>query len=298
MEYVHWTALSSSMLKGRKYIAVPSPPRDRSCVPSSRPFSPSEQAETKYQVSPLDPYSYLNEVNNWASALPFGYAFIAGMVASINPCGFLMLPSYAAFYLAGGEGDRESAPQGSDRAIRALFPGAMVTLGFIAVFGSAGVVVSVGGRWLLRLFPWGTLLIGGGLVLAGLWLLLPGRALGIAAATRVRVVRGRSPTSLFAFGIAYGIASLGCTLPIFLAVVGTSLGGDDLFMGAVKFLNYALGMGLVLTVVTLAMAYSGSALNGLLRKAMPVVERLGSVFLLFAGAYLIYYWYEYGRLLT
>ena len=31
---------------------------------------------------------------NFVSLLPIGYAFAAGMVASANPCGLLMLPSY------------------------------------------------------------------------------------------------------------------------------------------------------------------------------------------------------------
>jgi hypothetical protein len=29
-----------------------------------------------------------------AGLLPVGYAFAAGMVASVNPCGFFLLPSY------------------------------------------------------------------------------------------------------------------------------------------------------------------------------------------------------------
>jgi hypothetical protein len=41
---------------------------------------------------------------------PFGYAFVAGMVASVNPCGFVLLPAYIAYYLggdpAGGLGSR------------------------------------------------------------------------------------------------------------------------------------------------------------------------------------------------
>ncbi|MBI2866370.1 MAG: hypothetical protein HYX99_03300 [Chloroflexi bacterium] len=31
--------------------------------------------------------------------LPLGYAVTAGMVASVNPCGFFMLPSYLSFFL-------------------------------------------------------------------------------------------------------------------------------------------------------------------------------------------------------
>lgn len=35
-----------------------------------------------------------------AGWLPVGYAFAAGMVASVNPCGFLMLPTYISYHLA------------------------------------------------------------------------------------------------------------------------------------------------------------------------------------------------------
>ena len=34
-----------------------------------------------------------------ASGLPFGYAFAAGMVAAVNPCGFALLPGYLGLYL-------------------------------------------------------------------------------------------------------------------------------------------------------------------------------------------------------
>jgi len=37
-------------------------------------------------------------LTNWMSALavllPFGYSFGAGMVSTVNPCGFSMLPAY------------------------------------------------------------------------------------------------------------------------------------------------------------------------------------------------------------
>ena len=35
--------------------------------------------------------------------LPVGYAFGAGMVSTVNPCGFAMLPAYLAFYLGTGD---------------------------------------------------------------------------------------------------------------------------------------------------------------------------------------------------
>ena len=36
--------------------------------------------------------------------LPFGFAFGAGMVATVNPCGFAMLPAYLGMYVGDGQG--------------------------------------------------------------------------------------------------------------------------------------------------------------------------------------------------
>src|SRR5260370_32350475 len=34
------------------------------------------------------------------AVLPLGYAFAAGMVSSVNPCGFSLLPAYLGLFLA------------------------------------------------------------------------------------------------------------------------------------------------------------------------------------------------------
>ena len=47
------------------------------------------------------------EISQWlgqvAGVLPFGYAFGAGMVSAVNPCGFAMLPVYLTLYLGAKE---------------------------------------------------------------------------------------------------------------------------------------------------------------------------------------------------
>ena len=103
-------------------------------------------------MNPLDPNSYINELNQFVQSLPLAYAFGAGMVAAVNPCGFMMLPSFAAFYLSGGrQGSLDAAVNISltQRGLKALTMSGLVTLGFILVFGLIGVIVSVGGRGLL-----------------------------------------------------------------------------------------------------------------------------------------------------
>ena len=39
--------------------------------------------------------------------LPFGFAFGAGIVAAVNPCGFAMLPAYLSLYLGTEEAGYE-----------------------------------------------------------------------------------------------------------------------------------------------------------------------------------------------
>ncbi len=252
-------------------------------------------------MNPLDPNSYINELNQFVQSLPLAYAFGAGMVAAVNPCGFMMLPSFAACYLSGGrQGSLDAAVNISltQRGLKALTMSGLVTLGFILVFGLIGVIVSVGGRGLLQLFPWSSLVIGSALIALGLWLLLPGRHLVFAPATRIALPEGSSAGRMFAFGIAYGVASLGCTLPIFLIVVGSALSREGFLFSVLQFLNYALGMGLVITVVAVSVAFFQGALDRPLRRLMPYVETAGALFLIGAGTYLVYYWFQYGRLLV
>ena len=47
---------------------------------------------------------------NLARLLPLGYAFGAGMVASVNPCGVLLLPSFAFLQLKGDVEGRRFPP--------------------------------------------------------------------------------------------------------------------------------------------------------------------------------------------
>src|SRR5579863_7730356 len=123
-------------------------------------------------------YAFEGGASNAASLLPLGYAFAAGMVATVNPCGVLLLPSLVAYYL--GQGG--AAPSGWDRAGRSLLLGVMATLGFVTIFGAVGLVVGAGGQALGSGFPVGGLAVGLGLIGLGAWLALSGRELGFVAA--------------------------------------------------------------------------------------------------------------------
>ena len=87
------------------------------------------------------------------------------------------------------------------------------------------------------------------------------------------------------------MASIGCALPIFMIVLfGGLFLGNDVASGLLGVVVYGLGMGLVLTALTVTLALAEGGLLRVLRRAMQWVDRLAGVFLILAGAYLVYYW--------
>ena len=241
-------------------------------------------------------YAVQGGMSTLASLLPLGYAFGAGMVATVNPCGVLLLPSLVALYLGGGEAAELSGPQ---RAGKALMLGLMATLGFVAIFAVVGLAIGAGGRAVVAAFPLGGLLVGVVLGVLGAWLALSGRGLGISTASRAmgRVQLGDGLLSLFLFGVAYAVSSLACTLPIFLVVAGSALAAGGLVAAAGQFVSYALGMGMVLTAVILGAAFFQGMVQRSVRRIVPYVHRLAASFLLGAGIFVVNYWLTTGGLL-
>jgi cytochrome c biogenesis protein CcdA len=232
-------------------------------------------------------------ISNFAAVLPVGFAFGAGMVSALNPCGFAMLPAYLSLYLGNDEDDFRKHSL-ARRALRAILIGTVVSLGFILLFGLAGVVVSAGGNAILGIMPWVGAVIGVVLILMGVWM-FAGRGLytGVfeRVAERIGDPKAMSVRSFFLFGLAYGLASLSCTLPVFLAVVGSSVAAGSFASGAVQFLGYGLGMASVLLALTLALAFFKQGMLLWFRKSVAYVQMASAVLLVVAGGYIIYYWW-------
>jgi cytochrome c-type biogenesis protein len=91
--------------------------------------------------------------------------------------------------------------------------------------------------------------------------------------------------------------SLGCTLPLFLALLGTATAAGGRGNAIVAFALYGLGMATTLGALTLVAAFAGV---GILRRSRTVgrlVSGLGAALLMASGAYVVYYWLSAGRLL-
>lgn len=224
--------------------------------------------------------------------LPVGYAFGAGMVASVNPCGFFLLPAYMSYQLGvDEEGFYESSA--FRRLARALLLGGTATLGFVALFGSVGAVLSLGGTGLVSVFPYAGVVIGAGMTAFGLWLVITRANLSFAMPGSVAVTPRRNQRNVLLWGIAYALGSLCCTLPVFLVVVFSGLASGDWARSFGQFVSYGLGMGVVLVAVTVGAALFRGGIARWLEGAMPYVHRTSSFFMVGAGVYILYYWLIY-----
>lgn len=215
-----------------------------------------------------------------------GLAFGAGLVAALNPCGFAMLPAYLALVVRGEDNDRPAA------VVRALLATVMMALGFLAVFGTFGVLTVSVASTVERYLPFVTVVIGIVLVGLGIWL-LAGRDLAVLWPNRLASSEQWAPTarlgSMFTYGVGYAIASLSCTVGPFLAVTGASLRGGCVCDGLLVYLAYAGGFALIVGVLAMGVAFANSALTDRIRRILPYVNRISGALLVVVGLYVGYY---------
>ena len=220
-----------------------------------------------------------------------GLAFGAGLVAALNPCGFALLPGYLALVVWG------ASPRGPVNALgRALAATIVMTAGFVAVFGTFGLLSVAAANTVQRYLPYVTLVIGITLLGLGVWL-LAGRRLGLLLPDAVAGRPGWAPTarlgSMAGYGVGYALASLSCTVGPFLAVTGATLESRTAVHRVAVFGAYAGGFALVVGVLAVATALAGTVVIDRLRSVVPYISRISGVLLIAVGAYVAYYgWYE------
>ena len=222
------------------------------------------------------------------------WAFSAGMVATLNPCGFAMLPAYLSFLVGRAEG----VPVARQLA-RGTLAGLGMTAGVMVIFLAAGGVISGLGAAIARYVPWIGLLVGAVVALVGVVMLFrPSVNPSLPMLHSASFVKRAGPFAFAAFGAGYGLASLGCTLPIFLVVTAQALAAGGFVPGLVVFLAYALGMGAVLLALSLATGVGSGLLVRSLRQLLPFTRWIGAGGMVAAGTYLIYYQLTFAGLLS
>ena len=231
--------------------------------------------------------------------IKLGFAYAVGAASAVNPCGFAMLPAYLGLYVSGGNGDQENR-QPVKLLARAVMVGLSVSVGFVVLFGLVGLVLGFGSQAIVvSALPYvglaiGVLLIGAGAFMAGGGKIYT--SLAQRAASRIGDPGRMNLPSYVLFGVSYGLASLSCTLPLFLAVLGVGAGLSSGWLDTLgQFVLYAAGMGSVIMALTLGMAVARSVMVRWLRAVLPYVGIVGAWLMVVAGIYIMFYWLTIGR---
>ncbi|MDX1877895.1 cytochrome c biogenesis CcdA family protein [Mycolicibacterium sp. 141076] len=211
-------------------------------------------------------------------------AFVAGVVAALNPCGFAMLPGYLALVTQGGRTGPAPA------LIRAVTATIVMALGFATVFAAFGVLAVSVADLVQRYLPVATLLIGVVLVIVGVGQVLgrPLLSLRLAGAAAAGAPDARLG-SMFGYGIAYALVSVSCTIAPFLAVTGIGLRDKNIGASAGYLGAYVAGFAALVGVLAVTAAVSGSAVADRLRGWTRWAPMIGGVLLVISGLYVAYY---------
>lgn len=254
-------------------------------------MTPDAIFETSYQWAMI----WIGALSHVLGVLPLPYALMAGMLATVNPCGFVMLPAYAAFYSTVDTGPLMPGRQ----ALRAVWMGLLVTVAFVGVFTISGVIITIGGRALMHWAGWAGVVIGVLLAALGSYQLITRRSLFASLTSGIRVKRSRTTGGVLLFGAGYATCSLGCTLPAFLVVAGSVFLGDrDFGSSLVRFVQFGLGMGIVFTVTSVLVTLARGQVMRLARPILPLTDIAANVLLIVAGSYVIWYWTTKGQVLV
>lgn len=146
----------------------------------------------------------------------FAYSFLLGIFAAVNPCGFVMLPTYLMYFL-GLEGSRPGTQRASVQ--RALLVSAATSAGFISVFIVVGAITRQFTSVIQENAKYAALVIGIGLVILGCFMLAGWKPPFATARFGEGKQRTQTFVSMFGFGVAYAIASIGCTIGFLISAI-------------------------------------------------------------------------------
>lgn len=217
----------------------------------------------------------------------FAYSFLLGVLAAVNPCGFALLPAYLLYFLGIDNSGHQRPQRASLR--RALSVSSALSLGFIVVFLIVGTISRLFTQWLELNAKYAGFAIGIGLVIIGIAMLTGWKPPLVTP--NISGGRDRTFPTMFLFGVAYAVASIGCTIGFLTTAIFGSIGTNGFASGVISIGLYGMGMALLVSTLTVTLAFAQNGLLRVLRGGLRYIDRLAAGFIVLTGTYLTWYWY-------
>ncbi len=215
------------------------------------------------------------------------YALLLGAVAAFNPCGFALLPAYVTLIVTGSADAAVARPVALRRGVGF---GLAMTTGFLVVFIGLGLLfgaVSLGLQGsILPYVSYVTVAVGLLLVAMGVVVTARGEPWGPGLRKQLSAPRATFRSQV-GYGAGFALASLSCTIGLFLAVVSQALVATNPLGVVLPFVVYGIGMGASVLAVTLAAVVAGSGVMTALRRNNRLIMRVGGMLMILAGLYVV-----------
>lgn len=211
-------------------------------------------------------------------------ALLTGLMSFFAPCAFPLLPGYISYYL----GRYEGGPTlwGSVKA------GIASATGINGIFALIGAVVAVGGvavhSYLTYLAPG----VGVVIVLLGLTMVFGKTEIfakfgGKISSYSSKVGGGAQYSGLFMYGVGYGLASMGCQAPVFIALIFAGLASGGAVEAFLVFLSFSIGMGTMMLTVSVIVGTAKMKVLERMKELTPYINRACGLILVIVGAYFL-----------
>ena len=226
----------------------------------------------------------LNQFEHYLAVSPLlalAMAYLGGLLASLTPCIYPMLPITA--------GVIGHANVGGSR-LRALMLSCVYVLGMALAYAALGFFAAATGRFFgeISTNPWTFLVVGNVILFFALWML---EVFQLPAVTNPTLVRKGGLLGIFIAGIAAALVAGPCTTPILGALLAYTASSQNMTLGALLFFVFSLGLGTLLLAVgafsgvLTAMPHSGNWMVWI-KKALGVLMLLTAEYFIFkAGTF-------------
>lgn len=216
----------------------------------------------------------------------FAYSFILGVLAAVNPCGFVLLPTYLIYFLGTQE---EPNLASGERLRRALSVGSGISLGFLAIFFVIGIISRLFTQWIELNAKYASLAIGVVLLIGGARMLTGWTPK--FATPQIGNSNKKTFRATVVYGVAYAVASIGCTIGFLTTAVFGSIALNGFVSGVISIVLYGAGMAMLVMALTVSLAFAKTGIVAVIKNRLNIIQRLSAIFVTLTGVYLVFYWY-------
>ena len=233
-----------------------------------------------------------------------GFAIIVAITSFFSPCSFPLLPGYVAHIIGVDLSTEDEEDEGttSQKKNYLLYPilGFSGGIGILVSYLILGIVISAVGSAILPYVVYVLPVIGGIFILFGILMftnfefsfskLLNWIRKGQVKMTEKerRFETGWKILSTFLYGFGYGVASLGCNGPIFLAF-SLQVGAQPTVLKMIfAYLAFGLTIILLMVGVTVLLIFSKDIIVQKLKTSTEIIKKISGAIMIVVGIYLLF----------